>query len=263
MDILDLADAHKPLVAECLEDWSPEVKEAGPRRARWIERFLAKGLRVKLAVHDSGAIGGMVQFLPIEHWPVQGRDLHFVPCIWVHGHRQGRGNFQGRGMGSALLEAAEADARRAGAKGMAAWGVWLPFWMKASWFKKHGYRKADRDGLAVLVWKPFTEEAEAPRWLKLRKKPPESVPGKVTVTSFVGGWCTAGNLTAERARRAAAEFGDQVAYQEIDTSDRAAVVEWGHGDALFVDAKTVRTGPPPSHEKIRTLVARRVRRLSR
>jgi GNAT superfamily N-acetyltransferase len=63
--------------------------------------------------------------------------LYFVYCIHVPGHKQGRGNFQGHGMGTALLCAAEEDARRLGAKGMAAWGVWLPFWMKASWFKKH------------------------------------------------------------------------------------------------------------------------------
>lgn len=54
-------------------------------------------------------------------------------------------------MGTALLSAAEKDARRLGARGMAAWGVWLPFWMKASWFKQHGYRKADRQGLAMLA----------------------------------------------------------------------------------------------------------------
>ena len=37
-----------------------------------------------------------------------------------------------RGMGKALLAAAEEDARALGTKGMAAWGVWLPSWMKAS-----------------------------------------------------------------------------------------------------------------------------------
>ena len=30
---------------------------------------------------------------------------------------------------------------------MAVWGVALPFWMKASWFKKQGYRKVDRQGI--------------------------------------------------------------------------------------------------------------------
>ena len=77
----------------------------------------------------------------------------------MHGHKQGRGNFQKKGMGTALLAAAEADARELGAKGMAAWGVLLPFWMRASWFRKHGYRKADKLGMMALMWKPFTADA--------------------------------------------------------------------------------------------------------
>jgi N-acetylglutamate synthase-like GNAT family acetyltransferase len=59
-------------------------------------------------------------------------------------------------MGKALLKAAEDDAKSLGAKGIAAWGISLPFWMKASWFKNHGYKKADKDSMALLVWKPFS-----------------------------------------------------------------------------------------------------------
>jgi GNAT superfamily N-acetyltransferase len=261
MDIVDLAEEHQVSFSLCLEDWSPQAKEAGPRRSQWIERFLKKGLRAKLAVDDGGAVGGMVQYLPIEQSFVDGQGLFFIPCIWVHGYRQGQGNFQKRGMGSALLEAAEADARGLGAKGMAAWGLWLPFWMKASWFKKHGYRKADRRGIAMLVWKPFAEDARAPRWFGKGKKILEAVPGKVTVTAFVNGWCMAANLVAERARRAAEELGDRVVYREIDTSERSVVAEWGLSDALFIDGKEVRTGPPPPYEKLRALIEKRVRRL--
>ena len=112
----------------------------------------------------------MIQYGPIEHSIVDGAGLYFVYCIHVHGYKQGRGNFQRHGMGTALLAAAEEDARALGAKGMAAWGVWLPFWMKASWFKKHGYRKADRQGISVLLWKPFTDDAKPPRWLPTGKK---------------------------------------------------------------------------------------------
>ena len=144
----------------------------------------------------------MIQYLPIEESTVDGAGLRFISCIWVHGHKTGRGNFQGRGMGRALLAAAEDDARARGAKGMAAWGLWLPFWMRASFYKRHGYRTADRDGIASLVWNPFTPDARPPRWLRRTAKPLELTPGKVNVICFVNGWCTVGCVTAERARPA-------------------------------------------------------------
>ncbi len=67
-----------------------------------------------------------------------------------------------------MSQAAENDVKERGIKGLAAWGIPLPFWMKASWFKKHGYIKADKQGImgAVLLWKPFTDDAIPPKWIK-------------------------------------------------------------------------------------------------
>jgi len=261
MRIVDLDETTKPVFCQCLEDWSPDVKETGDRRCGWVDRFIPRGLRGKLALDDAGTPGGMIQYLPIEESTVDGTGLYFVTCIWVHGHKQGRGNFQGRGMGKALLAAAEEDARALGAKGMAAWGLLLPFWMKASWFRKHGYRSADRDGIASLLWKPFGADARPPRWFRRTAKPLEPTPGRVNVTSFVNGWCTVGLVTAERARRISGEFGDRVAFREVDTSEHATVAEWGLADALFVDGKQVTTGPPISPERLRKIFRKRVARL--
>jgi GNAT superfamily N-acetyltransferase len=226
-----------------------------------VEAFRARGLRARLALDDAGQVGAMIQYLPIEQSWVQGEGLYFIPCIWVHGHKEGRGDFRGHGMGTALLEAAEADARALGARGMAAWGIWLPFWMRSAWFRKHGYRKADRQGMAVLMWKPFSDDAQPPRWRPRGTRLPEPVPGKVNVTVFTHGWCMAMNLVAERAKRAAAEFGDQVAVQVVETSEPAQSAAWGQCDALYIDGKPVGFGPPLTLEKIRGLIARRVKRL--
>jgi len=262
MKISDLSDEYEKLYFVCLEDWSEEMKEAGDHKEIWYSKMKDKGLRVKLALDDIGEVGGMIQYIPVEYSFAEGKDLYFINCIWVHGHKHGRGNFQKKGMGKALLQAAENDVETMGAKGIVAWGVPLPFWMKASWFKKQGYTKVDKQGFLgeVLLWKPFTNDAIPPIWIKQKKKP-ELIPGKVTVTAFLNGWCPAQSLVIERAKRAAAEIGDKVVFQQIDTFDRDNFLEWGITDALFIDDKQVRTGPPPSYEKIKNAIAKKARKL--
>ena len=163
-------------------------------------------------------------------------------------------------MGSALLAAAEEDISSMNQKGVAAWGISLPFWMKASWFKKYGYKKIDKNGMAVLMWKPFVDDALPPQWVR-EKKRPQKEKGKVVVTSFLNGWCPVQNMVYERAKRAAREFGDKVEFQEINTFDPDIFCEWGISDGLFVDGKEIRTGPPPSYEKIRKIIAKRVKKV--
>jgi GNAT superfamily N-acetyltransferase len=260
--IIGLAPEHEEIYCQCLEEWSDEIREAGDHKREWYERHKGRGLRVKLAVDDQGTVGGMIQYLPIEQSPAAGAGLFFILCIWVHGHKQGRGNFQKKGMGTALLEAAEADARELGGKGMAAWGVMLPFWMRASWFRKHGYRKADRLGMMALMWKPFAADTAAPSWIRPKRKPqPEA--GKVVVTGLLNGWCPAMSLVHERARRAAAELGPRVEFCEIRTDDREVLLEWGMADALFIDGKEMRNGPPPKYEKIKRKIARRLKNIKK
>ena len=262
MKIIDLNQENLKSYFLCLEDWSDEIKEAGNHKEQWYGKMKDKGLMVKLAVDDNGVTGGMIQYLPIEHSTADGQGLYFINCIWVHGYKKGRGNFQKAGMGQALLKAAEEDVRRLGAKGLAAWGLILPFWMKAAWYKKHGYKKADRDGISQLVWKPFAADAQPPKWIKQKAKP-QKRPGVLTVTSFINGWCPAQNLTHERAKRAALEFGDEVVFNTVDTFDRQNFLKWGIFDALFIDDKKVNTGPPPSYEKIRKMIENKVHKLKR
>lgn len=260
MKVIDLGPEHYDTYFNCLEDWSDEMKEAGNHKACWYHKFKAKGLRVKLALNDNGTVTGMIQYLPIEASVLDGKGLYFVLCIWVHGYKHGIGNFQGKGIGTALLDAAENDAKSLGAKGMAAWGLWLPFWMKASWYKKRGYIKADRDSMRLLVWKPFTHDATQPHWIRSKKAIPTH-PGKVTVTAFINGWCPAQNMVYERAKRASAEFGDPVIFECIDTSDRDVFLQWGISDGIFIDGKALSFGPPLSYEKIVKKIAKKVKKL--
>jgi len=260
MKVIDLKDEYKKAYFICLEEWSDEMKESGNHKECWYNKVKDKGLCVKLVVDDKGDIGGMIQYMPIEHSFAEGVGLYMVKCIWVHGHKQGRGNFQKKGMGRALLKAAEEDVKNKGAKGLVVWGLSIPVWMKASWYKKQGYKKADKDRIKSLLWKPFSEDALPPKWIK-RKKRPKKVSGKVIVTAFINGWCPAVNIVFERTKRVCGELGDKVEFKVIDTSYRDVFQEWGITDAIYINNKELRNGPPPSYKKIKRRITRKVRRL--
>jgi GNAT superfamily N-acetyltransferase len=260
MQIIDLDEKYDDLYFMCLEDWSDEMKEAGNHKEIWYNKMKNKGLGVKLALNKKEDVVGMIQYIPIEYSFAEGEDLYYINCIWVHGYDEGIGNHQKKGIGKKLINAAEEDVRGRGAKGIVAWGVSLPFWMEASWFKKQGYEEVDRQNMGVLLWKPFSEDAVAPKWIK-QKKTPEKISGKVSVTAFLNGWCPSQNIVFERAKRAALEFGDKVVFTEIDTFNREVFSEWGIADALFIDGKEIENGPPPSYEDIKNKIAEQVNKL--
>ena len=260
MKIVDLTEKFVRSYCHCLEEWSDEMREAGSHKECWYREMKDRGLGVKLALNEREEAVGMIQYVPVEQSYAEGRELYAILCTWVHGYREGVGNYQKRGIGKALLAAAEEDVRGQGAKGMVAWGLPIPVWMKASWYKKQGYRQVDSLGFLgpVLVWKPFSGDALPPRWIR-EKKRPEKSRGPLVVTGFINGWCPAGNIAFERARRASAEFGDRVSLREVRTLDREVFMEWGISDGIFIGDRQVRTGPPPAYVRIRKKIEKQIR----
>jgi GNAT superfamily N-acetyltransferase len=262
MKIIDLNEDHEKNYFACLEEWSEEIKEAKDHKEQWYRKMKDMGLGVKLAINDEEKPVGMIQYIPIEYSFVEGSELYFIMCIWIHGYKnKGVGNYQKQGIGKALIKAAEDDVKMRGAKGLVAWGVPIPVFMKASWFKKQGYVQVDKEGFLgrVLLWKPFSTDAQPPKWIKAKKEP-EVNNDKVTVTGFISGWCPAYNMVLERARRASLELGDQVVFREISTFDQKVYDDWGISDSLFINRKRVNTGPPPSFEKIRNKISKELKK---
>ena len=260
MKIIDLTEDYEDLFCKCLEEWSDEMLESGDHRKHWLEKMKKNGLIAKLALDDEDRVGGMIQAVPSAFAPIKGENIYFITCTWVHGYKKGRGNFQKKGMGKALLKAVEEAAREKGSRAICAWGLAIPFWMKASWYKKHGYRKADSQKVAALLWKPLTDDAEPPSWIK-PKRFPQAEPDKVIITAFKNGWCAAQNINFQRAKRAAEMLGDRVEFREIDTFDRETFLEWGIMDSVYIDDKEITTGPPLSFKKIKKKINKRLKRL--
>ena len=261
MKITDLTPETENQYFCCLEEWSEDMKDAGNGKQKWYEYMKDKGLRVKFAIDDNNAIGGMIQYVPAEHSMIEGKNLYVVLCIWVHGHKQGRGDFRKKGMGKALLKAAEEDSRNLGASGLVTWGLIIPVFMRASWFRRQGYKVVDRDGIMRLMWKPFNDAATAPKFIRPRRLPAKGK-DKVDVTIFKNGWCPNFNIAYERTIRAAEEFPGKINLNEYDTKSRGVVEDWGITDSIFIDGKKINIGPAPTYEKIRKKIAKKVKKLS-
>jgi len=103
MIITDITLENEKLYFCCLEEWSEEMTEAGDYKQRWYERMKDKGVKVKFALDENNVIGGMIQYIPIEHTGFEGENLYVVLCIWVHGYNKGRGDYRKRGMGKSVL----------------------------------------------------------------------------------------------------------------------------------------------------------------
>ncbi len=262
MKIIDLDKEHEELYFVCLEDWSEEMKESGNHKRRWYEKMKAKGLKVKLALNDDDIVCGMVEYLPAEYAVYDAQGSYFISCIWVHGHKQGRGDQRKKGYGKALLAAAEEDARAMGAKGIAAQGLTIPVWIPAAFFKKQGYEAADKNGITLLLYKKFDEEAKMPKFLKQDKIPMKGKnKGKVTITFLLNGYCPGRSIVYERALRAVQSFGDRVVLETVDTSDLETFKEWGRQNELFIEDKAISFGPPLPYKKLEKLIAKQIKKL--
>ncbi len=261
MKIIDITPETEKDYFCCLEEYSEDMKEAGDLKLKWYNHMKDKGLKVKYALDDNGTIGGMIQYVPIEYSTFEGKNLYVVLCIWVHGHKMGRGDYRKRGMGKALLKAAEEDAKNLGADGLVTWGLVIPVFMRASWFRKHGYKTVEKAGIMRMLWKPFNENAVPPKFMK-PKKLPGTGESKVNVTLFRKGWCPNFNIAAERTIRASAEFPGKVNLQVFDGTDKEIVNEWGITEAIYIDGKELWTGPAPSIKSIRKKIGKRVKKIA-
>ena len=259
MDIVDLTQEHEDVFLCCLKPEDRAFAEGVPLKKAWLDRYRDGGVGVKLAIDDDGVVAGMIQYSPGELAPfvVAGTGTWVIHCIWVHVYEGGIGNRGGKGMGPALLRAAEEDMRAHGARGVAAWGIVGDQWMNAPWFERHGYRRVDQQGWLALTFKAFDPDVDEPRFLAEVRRP-EPIPGKVLVSSFLIGWCTSGNLNHEWARRAAEELGDAVVFQHHDTSDPAVAAEWGISTGIFVNGDQYTLGGTETYESIRDFIAQRI-----
>ncbi|MDC7233770.1 MAG: GNAT family N-acetyltransferase [Spirochaetales bacterium] len=257
-----LNDRNREAYCCCLEEWSDEIREAGDLKSRWVEKMKDRGLGVQIARNRDGESVGMIQYIPSEYSPVEGEGTYHIHCCWVHAYKgKGVGDWRKKGIGKALLEAAEEDIRNRGGKGVSAWGLSIPVWMKASWYRKQGYTAVDSNGAARLMWKAFCDDALPPVWRQPAQDLGVSSRNKVRVISYINGICPAANIGHERMRRILEEFEGSAEYSAIDNTEPEDIRNRGVTDALFIGRKSIPLGPPPKEKRLKRTLVKELRKL--
>lgn len=237
MQVVDLTDEYMHFVAACthIDAHDEETERVSRVRESWLRDKLTKGLKVKVAL-DKGTTVGFAHCLPIElgTWGMAGRDLMTVPCLTLR-YRRVYDREQGSGVGKALMEAVEAEAKK-NKKGVAVLCYDNDFWfMPYAFFRKLGYKEVARQGETVIVLKAW-EDVEP---LVMHKLNYEFTPikGKVVVDAFWHPICATYICEIQRVREVCAEYGDKVILNEYNCGVKDILDKYQTSRALFFNGK--------------------------
>jgi len=229
-----------------------EIDTFAKRRIAWLQRMYEKGSRVKIASIDGDQVG-FLHIMPIEicPWGPIGRDLMVIPCLTV------MGKANGRGIGRALINSAEEEAKRQGRKGIIIIGYYHNHWfMPAPFFEKCGFSMIERKGTIAILGKFFEESVEFPQLLKpnLRFKP---IVGKVVVVDlFWNTFCQTSDIEAQRVREVAVEFGELVVVREYCADERSILSRYQIPRGIFINSKEIWWGHEAPKEGIREAISK-------
>ncbi|HZY95049.1 MAG TPA: GNAT family N-acetyltransferase [Candidatus Bathyarchaeia archaeon] len=245
MKIVDLtAETIDNSISLCIGS-KPGDEFARQQKRRWLESRIPQRAGGKLAYSD-GQLVGMAEYTPVEDspFPVSGKDLLHIHCIWV------LPRFQGKGIGDELVKACVHQARTLRKTGLSVIACDDPLFMPASFFLHEGFASLDKRDHEELMWKDL-ENSRPPRFLE-RKYSPRTSSRNVLVNVLYCAQCPWSVKAQRRMESVAREFPD-VAVQSIEVENRARIEQLGESRKVFVNGKEVFM-PTPTEENLRTML---------
>ena len=237
MRLVDISSDTERAFFTCLHLEEPEDLESTASSRDWYAEHKDKGYKAQVLILDDGRIVGKCHYIPIEDSPFVGKDLLAILCISVWLYEYHIGDQRCKGYGRFMLNHIEQYARSSGFKGVVAWAMdW--HWNPVSFYEHMGYSRVDMQDKVVVVWKPFCEDAEPPRLLRLDDILSEGWE-KVRVVVADNQWCN-NNAKLMTAREAIKGVEHLVEYTEVEAPYRNRIIHLGHVGGVFLDGKAYR-----------------------
>jgi GNAT superfamily N-acetyltransferase len=237
MRLVDIdADSERAFFS-CLHLEEPEDLEATAHSRNWYAEHKDKGYKAQVLVLDDGSIVGKCHYIPIEYSPFVGKELLAILCLCLWPYEHHVGDQRSKGYGQFMLNHVEQYARSAGFKGVVTWAMdW--HWNPVSFYEHMGYSRVDAEDKVVVVWKPFCDDAEPPRLLRLEQAP-SAGREKVRVVVADNPWCDC-NAKLVAAREAIRGIEHLVEYAEAGPPCCNRIIHLGYVGGVFLDGEVYR-----------------------
>lgn len=202
----------------------------------WREKRLKSGF-VGFIAYENEIPVGRVEIWPIEEGInlVSGKDLYFMPCIWV------LPEFQKKGFGKALIE--EVFNSTQDRSGVMTISMEEEEWMPSSFFKKFGFEEIKIEGLNPYFKSMIKKyrEIEIPKILKPtfeHVKRDDKVVIEIvrdTICPFIRVW-------EEKLKDIVKDFGEKIELIEYVPYSKKEILKYGSG-TVYVDGDEPFWGP--------------------
>ena len=197
-------------------------------KRRWLEKRLPDSAGGKLAYFDE-QLAGILEYSLIEDapFPVTGRDLLHINCIWV------LPRFQRREIGKTLINACIQEAKSRGRKGLSVVSYDGVFLMPSTFFLHQGFKRTQIRGHDELMWKEVTP-CNPPAFIHSGFQP-KIDSRRVQVEILCSPQCPWSVITRQRIEKVSHEFGRKVKVSSITMDDRRVVEKLGESRKVFVN----------------------------
>jgi ribosomal protein S18 acetylase RimI-like enzyme len=249
LKIVDLTrEAVHDSISLCIGS-KPGFELAREEKRRWLESNLPEKAGAKLAYQDN-QLAGMLEYSLIEHspFPVTGKDLLHINCIWV------LPAFQKKGLGAELLRSITREAVFRSKRGLSVLAYNSPLFMPSSFFYNKGFRTLQERGVQELMWMEL-ETCEPPSFLPVEFSPTLD-PKRIAIDVLYCSQCPWSIKTRERIERVSREFGYEVRVRSIRTDARDKMESLGGSRQIFLDGKESFFAPPTEEDVRRALAVR-------
>lgn len=202
-------------------------------KAEWFKSNSTFGLKIRIAVDNQGNQLGFIEYIPSESaWrPVNAKNYMFIHCILIFSN-----DFKGKGIGSALLEICESDARQLGKSGICAMSSDGPWMADKTLYEKNGFHVGEKLGRFELMIKRFDNRTSKPVFIDWTKQQAQYKGWNLIYSDQ----CPWHDKSVRELKQSALEYGIKLSVKKLTSFEDAQNSPSGFGTFVLIkDGKLI------------------------